>query len=161
MRTSHLASGKNIQQGPAAKLTVPLSAATTLTSLTAYRKSDYHFLIDSDATELPVVTSASPSHIRLFERRPMSVTAPLARRTVARVHLERDWRLRGVRPIVSCDRTQTPGVDAGRLEPQWRRDGTELLYMAPNQTLMAVVVKSNSTTLEVSPPRALFATQIK
>ena len=43
----------------------------------------------------------------------------------------------------------------------WRRDGTELFYLAPNQTLMAVGVKSNPTTLEVSPPKALFATRIK
>ena len=49
----------------------------------------------------------------------------------------------------------------GGFEPQWRRDGKELFYMAPNQTLMAVGVKSNPTTLEVSPPKALFATRIK
>ena len=40
-------------------------------------------------------------------------------------------------------------------------DGKELFYMAPNQTLMAVGVKSNPTTLEVTPPKALFATRIK
>jgi hypothetical protein len=28
---------------------------------------------------------------------------------------------------------------------EWRRDGKELFYMAPNQTLMAVAVKSNPT----------------
>ena len=33
--------------------------------------------------------------------------------------------------------------------------------MARNQTLMAVGVKSHPTTLEVSPPKALFATRIK
>jgi eukaryotic-like serine/threonine-protein kinase len=49
----------------------------------------------------------------------------------------------------------------GGFEPQWRRDGKELFYMAPNQTLMAVGVKSNPTTLEVSPPKALFASRIK
>ena len=49
----------------------------------------------------------------------------------------------------------------GGFEPQWRRDGKELFYLAPNQTLMAVGVKSNPTTLEVSPPKALFATHIK
>ncbi|HEX2460529.1 MAG TPA: protein kinase [Vicinamibacterales bacterium] len=49
----------------------------------------------------------------------------------------------------------------GGFEPHWRRDGKELFYMAPNQTLMAVGVKSNPTTLEVSPPEALFATRIK
>src|SRR5207237_268870 len=60
VRTSHLASGSNTQQGAAAKLTVRLNAATTLTSLTAYRKSDFRFFIDSDATELPVLTSNVP-----------------------------------------------------------------------------------------------------
>jgi eukaryotic-like serine/threonine-protein kinase len=49
----------------------------------------------------------------------------------------------------------------GGFEPQWRRDGKEIFYMAPNQTLMAVGVKSNQTTLEVTPPKALFATRIK
>jgi serine/threonine protein kinase/Tol biopolymer transport system component len=49
----------------------------------------------------------------------------------------------------------------GGFEPQWRRDGKELFYLAPNQTLMAVSVKSNPTTLEVSPPKGLFATHIK
>jgi iron complex outermembrane receptor protein len=60
VRTSHPASGNNIQQGAAAKLAVRLNAATTLTSLTAYRKSHYRFFIDSDATELPVLTSDVP-----------------------------------------------------------------------------------------------------
>ena len=49
----------------------------------------------------------------------------------------------------------------GGFEPHWRRDGKELFYLAPNQTLMAVGVKSNPTTLEVSPPKALFATRVK
>ena len=33
--------------------------------------------------------------------------------------------------------------------------------MAPTQTLMAVGVNSKPTTLDVSPPKALFATRIK
>ena len=49
----------------------------------------------------------------------------------------------------------------GGFEPHWRRDGKELFYLAPNQMLMAVGVKSNLTTLGVSPPDALFATHIK
>ena len=60
MRTSHLASGKNIQQGASAKLTVRLNPTTTLTSLTAYRKSNYRFFIDADATELRLQTSDVP-----------------------------------------------------------------------------------------------------
>jgi iron complex outermembrane receptor protein len=60
VRTSHLASGKNIQQGAAAKLSVRLNRTTTMTSLTAYRKSETHFFIDPDATELPVATTDAP-----------------------------------------------------------------------------------------------------
>jgi iron complex outermembrane receptor protein len=60
VRTSHLASGNNVQHGAAAKLVVRLNAATMLTSLTAYRKSHYRFFIDSDSTELPVLTSDVP-----------------------------------------------------------------------------------------------------
>ena len=37
VRTSHLASGKNTQQGALARLTLRLNATTTLNSLTAYR----------------------------------------------------------------------------------------------------------------------------
>ena len=60
MRASHLASGKNTQQGASARLAVRLNATTTLTSLTAYRKSDYRFFLDSDATELTLQTSDVP-----------------------------------------------------------------------------------------------------
>jgi serine/threonine protein kinase/Tol biopolymer transport system component len=49
----------------------------------------------------------------------------------------------------------------GGFEPHWRSDGKELFYRAPNQTLMAVGVKSNATTLEFSPPKELFATRIQ
>jgi len=49
----------------------------------------------------------------------------------------------------------------GGFEPHWRLDGKELFYRAPNQTLMAVEVKSKPATLEFSPPKALFATRIQ
>jgi iron complex outermembrane receptor protein len=60
VRTSDVTSGKNIQQGASAKLTVRLNRTTTLTSLTAYRRSHYRFFIDADATELQVQTSDVP-----------------------------------------------------------------------------------------------------
>ena len=60
MRSSHLASAKNRQQGASAKLAVRLNGKTTVTSLTAYRKSDYRFFLDSDATELALQTSDVP-----------------------------------------------------------------------------------------------------
>jgi hypothetical protein len=61
VRTSDLTSGKNIQQGASAKLAVRLSPTTTLTSLTAYRTSNYRFFIDADATELRLQTSDAPN----------------------------------------------------------------------------------------------------
>jgi iron complex outermembrane receptor protein len=60
VRTSDLTSGKNIQQGASAKLAVRLNRTTTLTSLTAYRRSNYRFFIDADATELQLQTSDVP-----------------------------------------------------------------------------------------------------
>ena len=61
VKTNDLTSGQNIQQGASAKLAVRLNGTTTLTSLTAYRTSDFWFFIDTDATELPVQTSYAPS----------------------------------------------------------------------------------------------------
>ncbi len=52
VRASHEASGSNIQRGASARLLVPVSGTTTLSSLTAYRASNYHYFIDADATEL-------------------------------------------------------------------------------------------------------------
>ena len=47
----------------------------------------------------------------------------------------------------------------GGTQPQWRRDGTELYYLAPDRKLMAVGVKSGAT-LEPGPPKPLFQTQV-
>ena len=60
VRTSDLTSGKNIQQGASAKLAVRLNRTTTLTSLTAYRRSNYRVFFDADATELQVQTADVP-----------------------------------------------------------------------------------------------------
>jgi Tol biopolymer transport system component len=46
-------------------------------------------------------------------------------------------------------------------EPHWRRDGKELFYIAPDQTLMSVDVRNSPATLEVGPPKALFPTRTK
>ncbi len=60
VRASHPASGRSIQQGISAKLTVRLNETTTVTSLTARRDSDTDFFIDPDATELAVATTLAP-----------------------------------------------------------------------------------------------------
>jgi len=47
----------------------------------------------------------------------------------------------------------------GGAQPQWRRDGTELYYLAPDRKLMVVAVKSGAT-LEPGPPKPLFQTRV-
>ena len=57
VRTSTLADSRNLQYGVSARLTTPLSATTTLTSLTAYRNLDYDVLVDTDITELALAAT--------------------------------------------------------------------------------------------------------
>lgn len=54
-------------------------------------------------------------------------------------------------------RVSTGGGD----EPEWRRDGKELFYLAPDSTLMAVAVRQNGATLSVDAPQALFLTNVE
>lgn len=60
VRTNEVASARNTQQGGAARLTVRVSDTMTLTSLTAYRKSNYRYFVDGDATELKLQTADVP-----------------------------------------------------------------------------------------------------
>lgn len=47
---------------------------------------------------------------------------------------------------------------AGGSNPKWRRDGRELFYLAPGQTVMAVSVQSGAT-IQPGAPRPLFSTR--
>ncbi len=47
----------------------------------------------------------------------------------------------------------------GGEQPQWRRDGKDIFYIASDQELIAVAVKGNAT-LEVGAPTALFPTRL-
>lgn len=51
---------------------------------------------------------------------------------------------------------------AGGIYPRWRRDGAELFYIAPDNTLMAVPVGAGADGRTFSPgsPAALFRTQL-
>ena len=49
-------------------------------------------------------------------------------------------------------------IDGGA-QPRWRRTGGELYYLAPDQVLMALSVKSG-TLMEVGRPSALFRTRL-
>jgi DNA-binding winged helix-turn-helix (wHTH) protein/Tol biopolymer transport system component len=59
-------------------------------------------------------------------------------------------------PVLGAKRAISIG---GGSEPQWRRDGRELFYIAGDGTLMAVDVTSGST-LQATRPRPLFRTPI-
>ena len=55
VRSSVLASNDTLHYGASARLTMALTPATTLVSLTAYRNLDYEFFVDSDASELDLI----------------------------------------------------------------------------------------------------------
>jgi len=50
---------------------------------------------------------------------------------------------------------------AGGYLPQWRRDGRELYYLAPDLRLMAVTVDATAATFSAEGPRELFRTRIR
>ena len=49
---------------------------------------------------------------------------------------------------------------AGGAQPLWRADGTELFYVAPDNTIMAVDVREGTTTVNFGTPRPLFQAPI-
>jgi Tol biopolymer transport system component len=50
--------------------------------------------------------------------------------------------------------------NAGGAQPQWRKDGKELFYLSPDDTLMAVDIKAGSM-IETGGPQELFQTRIQ
>jgi iron complex outermembrane recepter protein len=57
VRTSTLASSRNLQWGAAARYTLRLAPDTTLASLTAFRALDYELVSDTDVTELELTVA--------------------------------------------------------------------------------------------------------
>jgi Tol biopolymer transport system component len=51
---------------------------------------------------------------------------------------------------------KSPVSTAGGIEPRWRNNGTELYYIAPDSTLMAVPINVKDGTLEAGVPVGLF-----
>jgi serine/threonine protein kinase/Tol biopolymer transport system component len=49
-------------------------------------------------------------------------------------------------------------IDGGS-QPQWRRDGRELVYMAPDRSLMSVLIHTSATNFVSEAPRRLFRTR--
>ena len=49
---------------------------------------------------------------------------------------------------------------AGGTQPQWRRDGRELFYIAPDNTIMAVEMRATADRLDASRPDGLFTANV-
>ena len=49
-----------------------------------------------------------------------------------------------------------PISNEGGTDPRWRRDGTEIFYMGPRQTLMAAAVNGQNADFEVGTVSRLF-----
>ena len=49
----------------------------------------------------------------------------------------------------------------GGSQPQWRRDGLELVYMAPDRSLISVGIQATEEASTTLPPRRLFRTRTK
>jgi hypothetical protein len=62
---------------------------------------------------------------------------------------------------IAGSKTQISIPAGGGFEPQWRRDGKELFYLAADNMLMAVEVTSTPTTFHSGPPKPLFSTRIR
>jgi DNA-binding winged helix-turn-helix (wHTH) protein/Tol biopolymer transport system component len=60
-------------------------------------------------------------------------------------------------PVPGAKRTISVG---GGAEPQWRRDGRELYYLAPDGTLMAAAVSLRDDTFDAGRPVPLFQARI-
>jgi serine/threonine protein kinase/Tol biopolymer transport system component len=67
-----------------------------------------------------------------------------------------------IRPFRETGGSQTQVSTAGGSQPRWRRDGTELFYLASDGQLMAVPIRvvSERRALDVGTPVALFQTRL-
>jgi serine/threonine protein kinase/Tol biopolymer transport system component len=66
-----------------------------------------------------------------------------------------------VQPFPAADARWRVSTDGGGgAQPQWRHDGTELFYLAPDGNLKVVAVKSSGTKFETGAPQVLFNTGI-
>jgi Tol biopolymer transport system component len=54
----------------------------------------------------------------------------------------------------------TPISTKGGILAQWRKDGKELYFLSPNDTLMAAAVDGTGPVFQASPPESLFKVQV-
>jgi eukaryotic-like serine/threonine-protein kinase len=61
----------------------------------------------------------------------------------------------------SADATVQAQVSTrGGVQPQWRRDGKELYYVAPDNTIMAAAIDARAGTIRAAAPQPLFTANI-
>jgi Tol biopolymer transport system component len=61
-----------------------------------------------------------------------------------------------VQPFPMPSGGKWPVSNGGGSQPRWSRDGKELFYFTPGETLMAVDVKATAGTVQLGIPKALF-----
>ena len=102
------------------------------------------------------------------DRKPLTIAATAAQENRARFSPDSRWIAydsdESGRPEVYVQPFPPTGgkwqvSPSGGLHPVWRRDGRELFYLGPNNTLMAREVR-DSTTFELGPPQRLFQTNM-
>ena len=65
-----------------------------------------------------------------------------------------------VRPYPASNAQQWKISTAGGMQPEWRRDGKELFYIATDGKLMSLAVSSEGATFEAGVPRPLFGVEV-
>jgi len=65
-----------------------------------------------------------------------------------------------VQPFPMSSGGKWPVSNGGGSQPRWSRDGKELFYFTPNETLMAVDVNTSGGTFQPGIPKALFRASV-
>ena len=65
-----------------------------------------------------------------------------------------------VQPFPMAAGGKWPVSSGGGGQPRWSRDGKELFYFTPSETLMAVDVNTSGGTVQLGIPKALFHAQV-
>jgi hypothetical protein len=59
-------------------------------------------------------------------------------------------------PRLRLNAQRLPVSSAGGVDPHWRADGREIIYLAPDRTLMAVSLTINGNAVSLGKPARLF-----
>lgn len=121
---------------------------------------------------LYVVTSAGPNALFVLplsgDRKPVPFLKPQSNATFSQFSPDGRWVA-----YVSNESGRNevyvapfPGADgkwqistAGGIRPRWRRDGSEIFYLAPDDKLMAALVNAKGSSFEVGAVKPLFQTR--